>query len=65
MSDNPKTSMRAKADAASRQAAVKVIARARQHGTRIIVYEDGQIVERAWQEMEEALKRQSIHLHTE
>ncbi len=61
MTDNPETSMRAKADAAFRQAAAKVIARARQHGTRIILYEDGQIVERTWQEMEEALERQSIH----
>jgi hypothetical protein len=61
MTDNAETPMRAKAEAASRQAAAKVIARARQLGTGIIVYEDGQILERTWQEMEEALERQSIH----
>jgi hypothetical protein len=59
MTDNSETSMRAKADAAFRKAAAKVIRRARQHGTTIIVEEDGQIVERSWQEMEKALKRQS------
>jgi hypothetical protein len=51
--------MREKADAAFRQAAARVIERARQHGTRIIVCESGKIVERTWQEMHEAPKRKS------
>jgi hypothetical protein len=44
-----------KADAAFRQAARKVIERARQTGTPIILWEQGKVVERSWQEMERAL----------
>ncbi len=43
------------ADAAFRQAAAKIIEEARRFGTSIIVYADGQIVERTWQETEQAL----------
>jgi collagenase-like PrtC family protease len=60
MTENSQTSIREKADAAFRQAAATVIERARQHGTKIIVCENGQIVERTWQEMQKALKRKSI-----
>jgi hypothetical protein len=59
MSNNAGDSIREKADAAFLQAAQKVIDRARQFGTRIIVWENGQIVERTWQEMEEVLARKS------
>ncbi len=65
MTENPESSMREKADAAFRLAAVKVIERARRHGTRIIVCEDGRIVERASQEMERILARKSIPLRDE
>jgi hypothetical protein len=44
-----------KAIAAFRQAARKVIERARQTGTPIIVWEDGKVVKRTWQEMEQSL----------
>ncbi len=57
MPENSKTPMRAKADAAFRQAAATVIERAKQHGTKIIGCENGKIVERTWQEMQKALKR--------
>ena len=50
-------SIREKADAAFLQAAATVINRARQFGTRIIGWEDGRIVERTWQEMEQALAK--------
>jgi hypothetical protein len=56
MNDNAETPIRAKADAAFRQAAARVIERAKEHGAKIIVCEDGQVVERTWQEMEKALK---------
>jgi hypothetical protein len=59
MNDNSGDSIREKADAAFLLAAAKVIDRARQFGTRIIGWEDGQIVERTWQEMEEVLARKS------
>jgi hypothetical protein len=65
VTENPESSMREKADAALRLAAVKVIERARRHGTRIIVCEDNQIVERSWQEMERILARKSIPLGDE
>jgi hypothetical protein len=55
--ENSKTPMREKADAAFRQAAARVIARAREHGTKIVVCESGQMVERGWQEMEKTLGR--------
>jgi len=57
MSDGSGYSMREKADAAFLQAAVKVIEHARQTGTPIIVWEDGRIVERTWQEMEQAIAK--------
>jgi hypothetical protein len=60
MNDNAETPIRAKADAAFRQAAAKVIKRANQRGTKIIVCEGGQIVERTSQEMKEFLARKSI-----
>jgi hypothetical protein len=50
--------MREKADAAFRQATVKVIERARLHGNRIIVCEAGQIVARTAEQMEKALRKQ-------
>ena len=62
MSDNSGESIREKADAAFRQASAKVIERARLHGTRIIVWEDGRVVERTWDEMERELakKREEV-----
>ena len=60
MNDNAETPIRAKADAAFRQAAARVIDRARQHGTKIIVFEGGQVVERTWQEVEKAFTRKTI-----
>jgi len=41
-----------KANAAFRQAAAKVVERARQTGTPVIVWENGQIVERSAEELE-------------
>ncbi len=57
MSNRAGNSMREKAEAAFLQAARKVIERARLTGTPIIVWEDGQIVERSWQEMEQSLAK--------
>jgi hypothetical protein len=45
----------AKADAAFRQAARKVIEKARQSGTPIYLWEEGKVVERTWEEMEQLL----------
>jgi hypothetical protein len=59
MTDRSPESLREKADAAFRQAAAKVIERARRHGTRIIVCENGQIVERTPEEMEEKLAQEA------
>jgi hypothetical protein len=59
VTDNSGESVRDKADAAFRQAAVKVIERARLHGTRIIVWEDGQVVERTWEEIQRALEQKT------
>jgi hypothetical protein len=59
MTDSSGESVRQKADAAFRQAAIKVIQRARIHGTPIIVWEDGRIVERAWEEVERSLQQQT------
>jgi hypothetical protein len=41
----------ANADAAFRQAAMKVIERARQTGTPVIIWENGQVTERSAEEM--------------
>lgn len=49
--DTRNMTMTEKADAAFRQAAFKVIERARQTGTPVIVWEDGRIVKRSWEEM--------------
>jgi hypothetical protein len=65
MSNNAGNSIRDKADAAFLQAAHKVIERAKQFGTRIIGWENGQIVERTWQEMEQELARKSNPAHGE
>jgi hypothetical protein len=40
-----------KADAAFRQAAAKVIERARQTGTPVILWENGRVVKRLWDEL--------------
>jgi hypothetical protein len=45
----------AKVDAAFRQAARKVIEKARQSGTPIYLWEEGKVVERTWEEMEQRL----------
>jgi hypothetical protein len=57
MADNSAETVRDKADAAFRQAAAKVIQRARLHGTPIIVWQDGQVVERTWEETQRALEQ--------
>jgi hypothetical protein len=59
MTNETTDSITKKADAAFRQAAAKVIEEARRYGTSIVVCEDGQIVERTWQEMERALMRKT------
>jgi hypothetical protein len=43
--------MTEKIDAACKQAAVKVIERARQTGTPVILWENGRIVRRSWEEL--------------
>ena len=43
-----------KANAAFQQAATKVVERARQTGTPVIVWEDGQVIERSFEELEQA-----------
>jgi hypothetical protein len=43
--------MTEKADAAFRQVAAKVIERARQTGTPVILWENGRIVKRSWDEL--------------
>jgi hypothetical protein len=59
VSDNSRESLQEKIDAAFRQASAKVIQRARLHGTRIIVWEDGQIVKRTPDEMELELAKKT------
>jgi hypothetical protein len=59
MNDNSGESIREKADAAFLQASAKVIQRARLHGTRIIVWEDGRVVERTCDEMELELAKKA------
>ncbi len=55
MSGETTGSLTDKADAAFRQVAVDVIKRARQTGTPVIVWEDGRMVERTPDEMEQKL----------
>jgi hypothetical protein len=55
MSDETTDSLTDKADAAFRQVAVQVIKRARQTGTPVIVWEDGRMVDRTPDEMEQKL----------
>jgi hypothetical protein len=43
--------MTEKIDAACKQAAVKVIERARQTGTPVILWENGRIIKRSWEEL--------------
>ncbi|MFI5453842.1 MAG: hypothetical protein ACHRXM_00155 [Isosphaerales bacterium] len=52
MSDKPRDTLTVKVDAAFRQATAKVIERARQTGTPVIVWEDGQVKEYAAEELE-------------
>jgi hypothetical protein len=59
MTDTSSESIREKADAAFRQATIKVIQRARLHGTRIIVWEGGQVVARTCDEIERELAKES------
>jgi len=59
MSDRSGDSIREKADAAFRQAAAKVIERARQHGTTIVVWENGRSVEWTWEEAARELAKHS------
>jgi hypothetical protein len=59
MSNNSADSIREKADAAFLQAAQVVIERAKRFGTRIVGWENGQIVERTWQEIELELAKKS------
>jgi Ribonuclease G/E len=51
---NPDTrnmTMTEKVEAACKQAAAKVIERARQTGTPVILWEDGRIIKRSWDEL--------------
>ena len=57
MGDQTRDSLTEKADAAFRQAAVKVIEQARRTHTRIIVWENGRVVERTCDEMERELAK--------
>ena len=50
-------SIREKADAAFLRAAGDVIEEARRFGTPIVVYENGKVAERTWQEMEAVLAK--------
>lgn len=64
MSGQSGDSLREKADAAFRQAAAKVIERARRHGSHIVVWEDGHPVERTWEEMERELAKKIATTHS-
>jgi hypothetical protein len=59
MSDESSDSLSAKADAAFREAAAKVIEQARRTGTRIAVWENGRPVERTWEEMARELTKET------
>ena len=52
MSAKTTNTLTEKADAAFRQAAAKVVERARQTGTPVIVWEKGQVTERSSEELE-------------
>jgi hypothetical protein len=49
--DTRKMTMTEKVEAACKQAAAKVIERARQTGTPVILWENGRIVKRSWDEL--------------
>jgi hypothetical protein len=49
--DAKNMTMTEKVDAACKQAAAKVIERARQTGTPVILWENGRIVKRSWEEL--------------
>jgi Ribonuclease G/E len=49
--DASNMTMTEKADAAFKQAATKVIERARQTGTPVILWENGHVVKRSWEEL--------------
>jgi len=51
MSGKSSDSLTEKAEAAFRQAAAEVIERARQTGTPVILWENGKVVERTWEEL--------------
>ncbi len=51
VSDETSESLTEKANAAFRQAASDVIERARQTGTPVILWENGKVVERTWEEL--------------
>jgi hypothetical protein len=52
MNDKPRDTLTEKVDAAFRQAAAKVIERARQTGTPVIVWDNGQVKEYSAEELE-------------
>ena len=52
MSAKTRNTLTEKADAAFRQAAAKVVERARQTGTPVIVWEKGQVTEHSGEELE-------------
>jgi len=49
--DTKNMTMTEKVEAACKQAAVKVIERARQTGTPVILWENGRMVKRSWEEL--------------
>ncbi len=51
MNDKTSESMTERANAAFRQAAAEVIERAPQTGTPVILWENGKVVERTWEEL--------------
>jgi len=61
MSDETRDAFIEKADAAFREAAVKVIELARQTGTPVIVWENGRIVKKTAEEAEMELRKTSSH----
>ncbi len=52
MSEKTRNTLTEKAEAAFRQAAAKVVERARQTGTPVIVWEQGQVIKHSSQELE-------------
>jgi hypothetical protein len=61
MSDETRDTLTEKADAAFREAAVKVIELARQTGTPVIVWENGRLVKKTADEAEMELRKTSRH----